>query len=268
MGNTTKSGIALLITLLFNFIPSFSQTTIIGQVRDSIGVINSASLVLKDSLSKSIIAFTYSDKNGDYKLKTQNNRNFILEINSLGYSSETVPIKLAPNQSQLRVDVYMRSEAESLNEVVIQAEQPISVKKDTINFKTKYFVDGTEQTVEDLLKKIPGLNVDSEGTIKLGNQEIEKLMIDGDDLFERGYKILSKNMPAYPIEEVELLKNYSNNHLLKGVEESDKVALNLKLDEKSKRIWFGNLESSIGNDSFYQLKGNLMNFGKKINTTF
>lgn len=263
MGNTTKSGIALLITLLFNFIPSFSQTTIIGQVRDSIGVINSASLVLKDSLSKSIIAFTYSDKNGDYKLKTQNNRNFILEINSLGYSSETVPIKLAPNQSQLRVDVYMRSEAESLNEVVIQAEQPISVKKDTINFKTKYFVDGTEQTVEDLLKKIPGLNVDSEGTIKLGNQEIEKLMVDGDDLFERGYKILSKNMPAYPIEEVELLKNYSNNHLLKGVEESDKVALNLKLDEKSKRIWFGNLESSIGNDSFYQLKGNLMNFGKK-----
>lgn len=88
-------------------------------------------------------------------------------------------------------------------------------------------------------------------------------MVDGDDLFERGYKILSKNMPAFPIEEVEVLKNYSNNRLLKGVEESNKVALNLKLDEESKRIWFGNIETSIGNDSFYQLKGNLMNFGKK-----
>ncbi|BAO75671.1 TraB/GumN family protein [Winogradskyella sp. PG-2] len=132
-----------------------------------------------------------------------------------------------------------------------------------IKFKTKFFTNGTESTIEDLLKKIPGLNIDSEGTIKVGNQEIEKLMVDGDDLFEKGYKILSKNMPAYPIEEVEILKRYSNNRLLKNIEESNKVALNLKLDEKSKRIWFGNIELGFGNDSFYQLKCNLMNFGKK-----
>ncbi|WP_241148038.1 TonB-dependent receptor [Lacinutrix jangbogonensis] len=150
-----------------------------------------------------------------------------------------------------------------LDEVIIQAEKSISIKKDTINFKTKYFVNGTEKTVEDLLKRIPGINIDSEGIIKIGNQEIEKLMIDGDDLFEKGYKILSKNMPAYPIEEVEVLKNFSNNRLLKGIEESNKVALNLKLNENAKNIWFGNIETNIANDSFYQLKGNLMNFGKK-----
>jgi len=88
-------------------------------------------------------------------------------------------------------------------------------------------------------------------------------MVDGDDFFEKGYKILSKNMPAYPVKEVEVLKSYSNNRLLKGIEESNKVALNLILDEKSKRIWFGNLEASTGNNSFYQLKANLSNFGKK-----
>ena len=88
-------------------------------------------------------------------------------------------------------------------------------------------------------------------------------MVEGDDFFEKGYKILSKNMPAYPIEEVEVLKNYSNNHLLKDVEESNNIALNLKLDEKSRHIWFGNLEAGIGNENFYEFKGNLMNFGKK-----
>ena len=88
-------------------------------------------------------------------------------------------------------------------------------------------------------------------------------MVDGDDFFEKGYKVLTKNMPAQPIDEIELLQNYSNNRLLKGVEESDKVALNLKLDEKSKRIWFGNLKPSFGNGGFYELRGNLMNFGKK-----
>ena len=138
------------------------------------------------------------------------------------------------------------------------------IKKDTIRFKTKFYTKGNEQTVEQLLKTIPGLNIDAEGTIKVGNQEIEKLMIDGDDLFEKGYKILSKNMPAYPIEEVELLKNYSNNRLLKGIENSNKVALNLKLKEKAKRVWFGNTELSYGffSENRYDIKGNLMNFGK------
>src|SRR5690606_5979425 len=102
---------------------------------------------------------------------------------------------------------------------------PISIKKDTIIFKASAFTDGTEQTVEDLLKKIPGVYIDSDGTIKVGNQEIEKLMVDGDDLFEKGYRVLSKNMPAYPIERVELFQNYSNNPLLKNIEDSNNVAL-------------------------------------------
>jgi len=242
---------------------SFSQTAITGSVKDESSNLYSVSVILKDSLSKSIIAYTYTDDEGIYQLKTNKTGRFNLVVSSLGYEAKTVPLVLNSEQKNLKIDVVLKEKPMDLDEVIIQAESPISISNDTINFKTKYFTDGTEQTVEDLLRRIPGLQIDSEGTIKVGNQEIEKLMVDGDDLFEKGYKILSKNMPAYPIEEVEVLKNYSNNRLLKGVEESNKVALNLKLDEKSKRIWFGNIETSIGNDSFYQLKGNLMNFGKK-----
>lgn len=242
----------------------FSQTlSIKGVVKDSLGnSIENASVILKSD-SSSIVGYTYTNKSGVYLLEIQKEGKHVLQFSSLGYETKIVPVNLNPDKNELKVDVVLREKPMDLNEVIIQSERPISVNNDTISLKTKFFVDGTEQTVEDLLKKIPGLQVDSQGTIKVGNQEIEKLMVDGDDLFEKGYKILSKNMPAYPIEEVEVLKNYSNNRLLKGVEESNKVALNLKLNEKSKRIWFGNLETSIGNDSFYQLKGNLMNFGKK-----
>jgi hypothetical protein len=75
--------------------------------------------------------------------------------------------------------VVLKEKPMDLDEVIIQAESPISISNDTINFKTKYFTDSTEQTVEDLLRRIPGLQIDSEGTIKVGNQEIEKLMVDG-----------------------------------------------------------------------------------------
>ncbi len=220
-------------------------------------------VVLKDSISKSIVAYSYSNQKGIYNLKPNKSGKFNLIFTSLGYETKTIPLVLNSKQKQLKIDAILKEKIMDLDEVIIQSELPISIKKDTIKFKTKYYVKGTEQTIEDLLKIIPGINISSDGTIKIGNQEIEKLMVDGDDFFEKGYKTLSKNMPSYPIEEVEVLKNYSNNRLLKGVEETNKVALNLKLDEKSKRIWFGNIETNIGNDSFYQLKGNLMNFGKK-----
>tara|TARA_B110000037_G_scaffold196948_1_gene234608 strand:- start:76 stop:2733 length:2658 start_codon:yes stop_codon:yes gene_type:complete len=209
-----------------------------------------------------IINYTYSDSRGNYILKTGKIGEFSLKFSSLGFKSKIVPLVLNSEQKELKIDAILKEKSFELDEVIIQADLPITIKKDTINFKTKFFANGSEQTVEDLLQSIPGININADGAIKIGNKEIEKLLVDGDDLFEKGYKILSKNMPAYPIEEVEVLKNYSNNRLLKGVEESNKVALNLKLYEKSKRIWFGNIETSIGNDNFYQLKGNLMNFGK------
>ncbi len=254
-----------IVLIFFLFIPSFiySQTKIFGSVTNHKNKLYSVSVILKDSLSEAIIAYTYSGDDGNYKLETNKFGKFNLVFSSLGYKAKTVPLVLKHEQKELKIDIDLEEKAMNLDEVIIEADKSISIKKDTIAFKTKYYVQGNEQTVEDLLKKIPGLQVNGEGTIKVGNQEIEKLMIDGDDLFEKGYKILSKNMPAYPIEEVEVLKNYSNNRLLKGVEESDKVALNLKLDEKSKRLWFGNIETNFGNDNFYQLKGNLMNFGKK-----
>lgn len=240
----------------------FSQTIITGSVKEGASNLHSVGVILKDSLAKSIIAYTFSNDSGKYELKTNRYGKFNLVFTSLGHETKTVPLNLKQAQEKLTIDVTLKEKAMYLDEVIIKADLPMTIKEDTISFKTKFYIQGNEQNVEELLKTIPGININADGTIKIGNQEIEKLMVDGDDLFERGYKILSKNMPAYPIEEVEILKNYSNNRLLKGVEESDKVALNLKLDEKSKRIWFGNVETSLGNDNFYQVKGNLMNFGK------
>ena len=251
------------ISIVFS-LKSFGQITISGKVYSTDSLkIQQASVVLTDITKSKIIDYTFTDIEGLYKLRTNELGKFNLKFRHIGHSTKSIDFEIVSNEYEKRINVFLPEKTVDLDEVIIQAERLFSIKKDTINFKTKYFIDGTEQTVEQLLQKIPGLQIDSEGTIKVGNQEIEKLMVDGDDLFERGYKILSKNMPAYPIEEVEVLKNYSNNRLLKGVEESDKVALNLKLDEKSKRIWFGNIETSLGNNNFYQLKGNLINFGRK-----
>ncbi|MEN8185535.1 MAG: TonB-dependent receptor [Bacteroidota bacterium] len=192
---------------------------------------------------------------------------FTINFSALSYNTgkSTIIIDSLKPPKEITLDYVLNYKNLILSEVIIHDSKPIIIKKDTIIYKVKNFIKGNEQVVEDLLKNIPGINIDSDGTIKAGNKEIEKLMIDGDDFFEKGYKILSKNMPPDQIENIELLQRFSNNKLLTGVEKSDKVALNLVLKEDAKRNWFGNI--NLGYDitfkNRYNFQSNLMNFGKK-----
>ena len=148
----------------------FSQTTLSGAVSDSNGSLYSVSVTIKDTLSNRIISYTYSDNNGNYKLVTKNQGQFNLVFNALGYKTKIIPLVLDAGQHNKTINVLLEEKPFTLDEVVIKSERAIVVKKDTITFKTKFFTKGNEQTVEDLLKVIPGLNIDSEGTIKVGNK--------------------------------------------------------------------------------------------------
>lgn len=228
----------------------------------------SANVILTDKNNK-IIAYAYTDELGYYSFKTEKIGEFNLQVNSIGFERKNIDISIK-KQGDFRFDFELVQKAISLKEVVIAVERPIEIKKDTIIFDVKYFSQGNEQVVEDLLKKIPGLNVDDDGTIKVGHQEVEKVMIEGDDFFEKGYRLLTKNMPSNPIEKVELYHNFSNNKHLKGIENSNKVALNLKLKEDAKNEWFGEVLLGYGvvSENRYETKKNLMNFGKKYKHYF
>lgn len=259
-----KTNITLIALFLTYSINSYAQNTIQGFVSDTSNTsLYDVNVVLINPTNNNIVNYTFTDKNGKYKLEVEGTGLFQISYSHISHIKKVIEIELTENQKSYHLDAVLKHSSFYINEIIVQSEIPMVVKEDTISYKTKHYTQGNEKNVEELLKKIPGLQIGKEGTIKIGNKEIEKLMVEGDDLFEKGYKILSKNMPAYPIEEVEVLNNYSNNRLLKDVEESNKVALNLKLNEKSKRIWFGNIDVSVGNNSHYLHKGNLMNFGKK-----
>lgn len=245
-------------------IPIQSQNIFKGVVKDSISrPISDVNIIA--NLNGEITHYSYSNKNGEYSLTFTKYGVYSVSFSSVGFKTQEVQFHVNKSiKKESLVDIVLERIAINLDQIVVKSEKPVVVKKDTVLFRTKFFVKGNEQTVEDLLKRIPGLNIEEDGTIKVGNKEIEKLMIDGDDLFEKGYKILSKNMPAYPVEEVELLKNYSTNRLLKGVEESDKVALNLKINDEIKGLWFGNANLSYELESGrnYEVLNNVGKFNK------
>lgn len=250
--------------MLLVFSSTFAQKTIKGQItytdtEERIPV----TIVLKEK--NTTIAYTFTDANNEYTLQTNKIGSFQLIINALNYEAQVLEIEILPVTKSIEKNIKLVYKPTELKEVVINATRPIVVEGDKIIFDAKSFTQGNENVVEDLLKKIPGLNIDADGTIKVGNQEVEKVMIDGDDMFEKGYKILTKNMPVSPIDKIELLQKYSNNKHLKGIENSNKVALNLTLKDAFKRQWFGNMNLGYGliSENRYEAKTNLMNFGKK-----
>lgn len=267
-GRKSKKLIWFLNALLIFFFSTsiFAQVEISGYVKDSTNVNGVfANVVLKSIIDDTIQAYAITNNDGSYSFKTDAIGKFNLDFSAMSYKTKQIQLTIKGTEEKINIDVSLISQSVELNEVIIEANKSITVKKDTIIFNVKSFIQGNEEVVEDLLKKIPGLRVESDGTIKVGNTEVEKIMVDGDDFFERGYKILTKNMPPDQIENVELLQRYSNNKLLKNIEESDKVAINLVLKEDAKRLWFGNI--NIGYDislnKRYNLSSNLLNFGKK-----
>src|SRR5690606_27441794 len=102
-------------------------------------------------------------------------------------------------------------------------------KKDTVVFNINSYKDGTERKIEDVLRKLPGIEINElSGIIKYKGKSIETVMLEGDDLFGSNYTLGTKNINADMVTEVEAIENYSENALLKGIEHSEKVALNLK----------------------------------------
>ncbi|MHA3789529.1 carboxypeptidase regulatory-like domain-containing protein [Flavobacterium hauense] len=242
-------------------LPVFGQTAIKGKIEAASGeTLPGASVIIKNNEGK-FIAYGITQENGNYTITVKDAGDYILEANFLGYEKQSHKISVTEGKD-ITQNFILKESQEVLKEVIIEAEAPVKLKGDTLVYDAKKLATGHEVVVEDLLKNIPGVTVQKDGKIFYGENEIEKVMVDGDDLFNKGYSLLTRNMPTQPLDKVEVLRNYSNNKLLKGIEDSDGVALNLTVDEKFKNLWFGDVSLAYGNDNRYNAGGNLMNFSK------
>src|SRR5690554_6833160 len=223
-----------------------------------------ASVLIKNQ-EDHILHFGFTNAQGIFTINTENVGEFIVEVNKMGFVKQQKTLTITKDKKEYNLTFTLEESNEILEELVIEIDNPIQLRGDTLVYDAKAFSTGREVVVEDLLKNIPGITVEKDGKIKFEDFEIEKVMVDGDDFFNRGYSILTKNMPNKPLDKVQVLRNYSNNKLLKGVEESNKVALNLTIDEEYKDLWFGDITAGYGlvTENRYEVSGNLMNFNKK-----
>ena len=237
------------IIFLFFFLLSFTafsqEINIKGTIKDSNDRgIQSASVLLIDD-NENNLGYNYSDENGNYSISfaKPNSEKITIEISCLGYQKKVLNLNVKTNTNQ---NFTLVEKTETLKEVVIDANKKIRIEQDTTTIKVASFGNKTEQTVEDLLKKLPGIEVSKDGTIKAHGKTIDKLLIEGDDMFDKNYKLLSKNLDAKVLDAVQIIDNFEDNPILKKLNNSDKVALNLKLKKGKTNVWFGNVSFGSG----------------------
>ncbi|WP_249066700.1 hypothetical protein [Halalkalibaculum roseum] len=126
------------------------------------------------------------------------------------------------------------------------------------------FRRGDEEVVEDVLKVLPGFDVDGDGTIRFAGKQITKVMIEGSDLFGKGYRMVTKNLDANVLEDVEVLQNYTELAELRGLEKSDDIALNLSLKEEISFELFGNVSLGMNTLERHEARMVLTSLNKKI----
>ena len=199
----------LKIYLFFFFIliTSSSNAQVIGRITDKNKKPVFANVFLMKATDSAVSVYTQTDELGYYSLKIKESGDFYLSVKSLSYTVPEKFLKINKKNEKHIFNFILSDQNIQLDEIFIKSIRPIKSHNDTITINAKSFATGNENVIEDLMKKIPGLFVSSDGVIKYNNQEIEKVMIEGDDFFEKGYRILTKNMTAKPIDKIQVLLN-------------------------------------------------------------
>ncbi len=255
----------IITIIIFNLNDGVAQHFIFGKLTDKMGKpIPFGNIILKNT-DQEILTFCFSDSLGIYHFSTNSVGKLLIVYSALSYNAKEIEIELDSSFSRKGINISLEYKQSELKEVIVTSSIPIVIKNDTIVFDAKFFSQGNEKVLEDLLRKIPGLSVSDDGVIKVGNQEVEKIMIEGDDFFNKSYRLLTRNMPPSPVSKIEVIKNYTENKLLKGLDHSNLVALNLKLQDSLANKWFGDVNNGIDVLSFkkYDANLNLMSFRKK-----
>lgn len=210
----------------------------------------------KDSI---ITSYTQTNLDGFFELNLESATQ-LLRISRLGIKETFVFSDILQNPLVIQVPT---SEV-SLQEVIVQAERPLRIRSDTTIYKIDKFKEGNERNIEDVLKKLPGVEVSDNGTITFNGKAISKILIEGDDFFSKDYQILSKNIRPEIIDEIEAIENFNDNKLMRGIKKSNQVVLNLSLSEDLKTSFFGNISGGGGLTDRFSASHNLFSLSSKL----
>jgi hypothetical protein len=231
-----------------------------GTLKDSATsqALNDATVSVLGAKDSSLISFTLSSNSGFFEIKNVPAGAYIILASYQGFNTLRKSFSISDKTPVADLGaVFMIQDYKMLGEVVVKDEVPIKVKGDTIVYNANSFkVLKPNGTAEDLLKKLPGVQVDRDGTVKAQGETVPKIYVDGKEFFGNDPKMATKNLTADMIDEVEVYDDMSDQAKFNGVDDGSRTrVMNLKLKKDKKQGMFGRASGGYGTDDRYN--GNL-----------
>lgn len=257
MKKSILSAIFLLASLT-----SIAQISLEGTVKDKQGnFLELANVIAINTTTNALDSYGITNSKGLFKLNLKDNTSYKIQVSYVGMKTFEESITTS---GQDLTRTFVLEEDNTLDEVELVYEMPVTVKGDTIVYNADSFKSGTEKKLEDVLKKLPGVEINADGKIEVEGKEVTKVMVEGKDFFDGDTKLATKNIPADALDKVEVLKNYSEVRQLSGVTSNeDNIALNIKLKEGKKNFWFGEITAGVGLDERYLAHPKLFYYSPK-----
>jgi 5-hydroxyisourate hydrolase-like protein (transthyretin family) len=225
--------------------------------------IASATITLLKKTDSSLVSFTMTNNKGNFELTGIATGEYRLLITHVNYHNvnRNVSISAALPNVQLPA-IVLRDRNRTLDEVVVSAESPpVTLIGDTVQYNAGSFKTIPNASVEQLLKKMPGIQVGKDGTVKAQGQNVKRILVDGKEFFGTDPKIATKNLPADAVDKVQVYDKLSDAAQLTGFDDGNsEKTINLKLKQEKKKGMFGKATVGGGTNDRYEGRFNLNSF--------
>ena len=252
----------LTLTVMCLALGSQAASTLNGllvDANDSLPLIAATVKLLKANKDSTYVMGTVTDGNGLFNLKDVAPGRYVLKCSYLGYDNATRRVTVEKTGRDVNFGaISMKMEGILLKEAVVNGvKTPITVKEDTIEYNADTYKTQANAVVEDLLKRMPGVEVSSDGKITANGKEVSKILIDGKEFFSDDPKMASKNIPADMVNKLQVIDRKSDLARLTGVDDGeDETVINLTVKKGMNNGWFGTVTGGYGTDDRYS--GNLV----------
>ena len=248
-------------SFLFISFSSFGQVfQVQGRIMDSSAkrALPYATVSLVHAKDSSLVSFARSNEEGDFVVKNFVAGKYLLSISYVGYQQQWVAFKTGNNPILNLNKIYLE-DASKLSTITVTARRPpVVINGDSIEFNSENFKTVPNAVVEDMLKKMPGIEVDKAGAITVNGKSVTKVFVNGKEFFTGDPKMATKNLPADAVDKIQVYDRKSDQAMFTGIDDgNDETAINIKTKKDRKQATFGKITGSGGTPGRFDGQGNV-----------
>jgi len=253
--------LCLIVTSLSWLAGQTGKLRINGTVVDSSATpLVGATVTLMHAADSVLAGFATTQADGGFLIGRLKKDNYLLRITYIGYENYSQQIELKKEMDLGAIQ--LAEESEILKEVLVKGDRvPVVINGDTIEYNADAFKTQPNAVVEDLLKRLPGVEVERDGTVRAQGEQVNQILVDGKEFFGTDPKVATKNLPADAIDKVQVFNRKSDRSEFSGVDDGQRQkTINLELKEDKKKGAFGRVTGGGGTDERYYGKANINRF--------